>query len=404
MIGSEITHGNVFELECARSCVLESINETGTEQAGIINTFGRTMAESIIDDASPNMRDIVLIDGYAVNSSDTVGASKKHPCSLGILTESASQRKELKSGTAIVVHHGDCMPMGADTVVPLEQAYRPDGGPEVLILAEVKPDCNIQSTTSPDQQNAILIPKGTVVGPNEMSLLAHIGRPGICVRRKPRVAIITTGADVVEIIENLEPGKIRNKARYEIVGMIMEAGCELGRLIHVKDGRIGIEKAISESLDSEIIIVSLSEKDKHEIAVNATANLGDVRFTGVHISPGLATAFGMVEGRPVFVISSANILESFEALIRPALLKSLGRIEIDRKTVSATLGKPLRLNPGHTHYIRSITTYKRGRYETRPLPSNNKQMCDFANSIMTIHSEVDTLKRGDAVDVIMLDT
>ncbi|MEN6358125.1 MAG: molybdopterin molybdotransferase MoeA [Armatimonadota bacterium] len=402
MIESKITHGNVLELERARICVLESINETGTEQTGIINTFGRTLAEPIMRGAIRSVCDIALTDGYAAHSSDTIGASDKHPCSLGILAESISPEKVLEPGTAIVVHTGDCLPTGADTVVPSEKTYRPDGGPEVLILAEVKPACNVQSTQAHDQQDTVMITKGTVIGPGEMSLLAHLGKPGICVRRKPRVAIITTGADVVEIVEKIKPGMTRNKARYEIVGMIMEAGCDLGRLIHVRDGRIGIEKAISESLDSEIIVVSLGDKDKHEIAVNALANLGDVRFAGIHISPGLATAFGMVEGRPVFITSGSYALESFEALVRPALQKSLGRAEIDRRIVSATLGEPLRLVPGSTHYIRSNTIYKNGCYETHPITSGRVQQNNCINSIAIATPEISSLKRGDKVNIIML--
>jgi molybdopterin molybdotransferase len=403
VVESEIAYGNVIDLERARECVLESINDAGTEQAGIINAFGRTLAEYITAELNLSMCDIALIDGYALDSSDTKGATDREPRSLGILAEFMSPGKELKPGTAIIVHAGDPIPSGADTVVPFDQAFRPNYGPEVLIQNEVRQTSNIQPAGTLSCENGnMLIPSGTVIGPREMSLLAHLGRPGVCVRRRPRVAIITTGADIVEIVEEIEPGLARNRSRYEIVGMVMEAGCELGRLVHVRNGRTGIEKAVLDSLDSEVIIVSLGPRDKHESAVTAITNLGDVRFTGIHLKPGLATAFGMVEGRPVFVIASVFALESFEALIRPALLKALARIKTDRKTVSAVLNKPLGLNPGYTHYIRSSTAYQNERYETYPSSSSKTRTDICADSIIIIPPQTNSLKRGDMVEVMML--
>jgi molybdopterin molybdotransferase len=160
-----------------------------------------------------------------------------------------------------------------------------------------------------------------------MAFLARLGKPGVTVSRKPRVAIITTGANVVEIVEQMEPGQVRNAARYEIVGLVLEAGCDVGRLMHIRDGRIGLERAISESLGSEVIVVALSARDKHEDAVDAVKNIGDVRFAGVTEYSNSPMAFGTVEGRPVFVIPSEAAQESFNALIRPALRKMLGRAE-----------------------------------------------------------------------------
>lgn len=401
MVESEIAHGNAIELQNARESVLESIIDTGTEQAGIINAFGRTLAEPITADIDLNMHDIALVDGYALNSSDTKGATDKEPRSLGILTESACRKKKLQPSTAIVVHANDTVPEGADTIVPFDQAYRPDGGPQILLMSETQPAKNIQSAGTLPLENKVLIPQGTIIGPCEMSLLAHLGKPGISVRRKPRVAVITTGANVVEIVEDIEPGLARNRSRYEIVGMVMESGCELGRLVHVRDGRVGIEKAISDSLESEVIIVSLGMKDKHESAVNAIANLGDVRFSGIHLQPGFSTAFGVVEGRPVFVVSSTYALESFEAIIRPALLKMLVRARIDRHLVSATLCEPLSLSSGYTHYIRSNITYKDGFYETRPVVSPASQN-KCVNSMIIVPPKVDSLKRGDKVNVSIL--
>ncbi|MHB9037011.1 MAG: molybdopterin molybdotransferase MoeA [Armatimonadota bacterium] len=396
---SDTFRGTVLELERARECVLESVNRIGCEQTGIINTFGRTLAEPIMADGNWLIFDVVLEDGYAARSTDTIGATEKNPRRLGVLAESALHGKKLQPGTVVVVRNGDAVPDGADTVIPFERAYRPHGGPEVLVLAECKSGSNIRSAGTISAKDEVIVPEGTVIGPREMSLLARLGRPGIAVRQKPRVAIVTTGADIVEIVEEMGPGQARNVARYEIVGMVLESGCEVGRLIHVRDGRIGIEKAISDSLGSDIVIIALGSGDKHDNAVAAVANLGDVRFARVHMAPGSATAFGMVEGRPVFIMPGATALESFEAVVRPALMKALGRAEIDRNRVIATLREPMRFSPGYTHQIRAITSFENGHYVTQPLAPTRPSA--RPNSLVIVPPNIDSLTKGDQVEVMM---
>ncbi|MCE5314743.1 MAG: molybdopterin-binding protein [Armatimonadota bacterium] len=292
---SETASGVTLDLPRARECAIESVSLIGSEQAGIINTFGKTLAESI--------------DGEEI------------------------------------------------------------------------------------------ISKGTVIGPSEMSMLARMGKPGIAVRRKPKVAVITTGADVVEIVEDIRPGQVRNVARYEIVGMVLESGCEVGRLIHVRDEASGLEKAISESLGSDAIIIALGSKDSHEIAVTALKNLGDIRFAQVRLAPGFATAFAMVEGRPAFIVPEAAALESFEALIRPALLTMLGRTAVDRKKVTATISAAVKLDSKLTHYIRALTVFEDGRYVVKPFDSHRHECL---NSLIVVGANVESVRRGDEVEVMML--
>lgn len=402
---TETTRSVTQDLASARKMVRESVFTIGKEQAGIINAFGRTLADTITADAPVPAGNTAATDGYAARSSDTSGATDKDPRRLSVLADSPARISRIDTGTVVCVKVGDLLPEGADTVIERGRTYRPHDGPEIMVLAEISRGANIHPAGARVSEGEVLIEQGTFVSGKEMGLLASIGRHGICVSRKPRIAIITTGSSVIEIVEELKPGYVRNSARYQLVGMVLDSGCEIGKLIHTKEGRISLEKAICDCTSADAIIVAISSQDKHDTAVAALANVGSAYFERVHMEPGAATAFGMVEGIPVFITPQDAVLETFECIIRPGLLTLLGRSIVDRPTVQATTQLPLKLNPGYTHCIKAQTTYEDGHYITNPLlpRTPNVRPWMLPNSLIVVPPDAETVKRGETVDVMMIE-
>lgn len=392
-------------VEQAREIIFDCTQYIGYEQAGIINAHGRTLAQCIESELDVPCCDIAAKDGYAVSSRDTSEASEKSPSSLSVLAEAASsQQKQLEPGTVIRVRAGEPLPKGADAVIEQSSLYRPSGGPVVLVFSELKQGMNVLAAGTSISKGEIMLGQGVVINGAELGILASLGKHGIRVSRKPRVAIITTGAAVADIVENVAIGGVRNSVRYALVGMVMEAGCDLGRLVHVRGGRIELEKAIAGCGICDAVIVSLSPEDKHDIAVAALANIGNIYFERVHIEPGSASAYGIVDGKPVYITSNNTILEVFEALIRPGLLSMLGRSAINRPKVTAALSSRLNLNPGYCHYINAITTFDKNTYLTNPLNAHGSDTRPWMqpDSLILIPQNIDSVKRGESVEVILL--
>ena len=250
----------------------------------------------------------------------------------------------------------------------------------------------------------MVLEQGTLITGTEMGLMASLGLHGIPIRRKPKVAIITTGASTVDILEKLDIGKARNNVRYSLVGMVLESGCDLGKLIHIKEGRIALEKAIAGCKSCDAIIVSLGHEDKHDTALAALKNVSNVHFDRVHIEPGAASAFGIADDKPIFIAPAKAIIEAFEAIIRPGLLRLLGRSALSRPRYHAVLQNALKLNPGYSHFIKASTSLDGNVCTAPPLGphSSHAHPNVHANSLIVVPQNIDSVKKGDDVEVIMI--
>ncbi len=413
----ELLYRSVVDVDAACEGVLESIRPTECEQAGIINAFGRTLAEDVTSGADLPSHDVAAMDGYAAISSDTRRATKRSPRSVSVMSDAASAKgKTLSPGTVMCVRAGDPLPTGADTVVQTNDTYRPQGGPEVLIMAETKCGTNVVAAGTVASSGEVVISKGTVVGARDMGLMASLGMHGAPVRRRPRVAIVTTGAGIVDIVDELAPGEVRNSARYALVGMVLDSGCDLGALIHARGGREGLQRALEECSGSDAIIVANAPDENHDLALAALVKVGAAHFERVQMEPGAATGFGTVHERPTFIIPGDAVVEVFEALVRPGLLAMLGRTHVHRRRARAVLGKSLKLNPGPRHYIRAALDCEHDRYVVSACGVGKGEpqhgaVCGQVsasdtkrrNSIIVVGEHLDFVRRGETVEVIPLE-
>jgi len=397
-------------LEEAQRLVLLSVRPVGTEWAGIINALGRTLAEDVHASEDLPRFDNSAMDGYAVVAQDTAGASAENPKSFRLVGEAAvGEGPELKvaPGSAVRVMTGTAIPEGADAVVMVEDTHAE--GRLVLVTREVQPGENIRPAGEDVRAGELVLPKGTLIGPAEMGMLAAVDRHGVLVSRRPGVSVITTGDEVVDLMEPLKPGKVRNSNRYSLAGQVFSAGCELGTLLHARDDPALVRKAVESARQSDVIVIAGGiSVGQHDYVGDVLAQLGKVAFRKVAIRPGKPTAFALVEGTPVFALpgNPAGAMVSFELLVRPALLAMLGRRRPNRAVASAILAEDFRHEPGRRDFARAVASPEAGRLVARPLPRQGsgllKPMVE-ANCLLIVPEDVELLRAGDKAQIILLD-
>jgi len=375
-----------------------------TEKAGAINAFGRVLAENLLVAHNVPAADLAAAYGYAARSPDIVDASHDEPCRLSVLADSPSPHtRRLRDGTAVRVRAGDALPEQADVVLRPRSVYRPHGETELFVLKVAEAGENITRAGSERAAGDVALASGAVLGAAELALVAALGSPGVAVSRKPRVGIVTVGANVADILDQLRPGARRNSERYFLVGAILECGCDLGRILHVSDGRIGIARALRECTASDAIVVALAEGEKHECAVQALRELGNVFFERVQMEPAAASAFATVGGKPAFVIPSMAALEAWETVVRPGLMSMLGASSVARPSARATLASTLKVNAGTRQYIRATLSSSSQGLAARPLSRTERtDISTPTDGLIVVPEDTATLARGDSADVMVL--
>ncbi len=358
---------------------------------------GRIIAEDVIAKSSvPHYRRAAM-DGFAVIASDTLGAGTASPVILR-----AGER--IEKGSCIRVHTGSPVPQGADAVVMLEDTIIHDG--MVEIFAQVHPFKNVGEIGEDIREGEILIKKGHRLRPCDIAVLASMGTANIKVVRKPLVAIIPTGEELVPRWKR----ELREGEVYETNGLMADLYVGkwggMPRLLDVvTDDPEKIKEAIRSSLDADMIIISGGTSvGKRDYVPSVVDSIGKLLVHGVGISPGKPTALGIINGKPV-VCTPGYPVAGLVALIwfaRPALRK-IGRVpdEPDR-SVRAVLSEKI---AGRTGY----KTFARVKIESReaiPVAASGAGILSSvskADGFVIIPENVEGISAGEEVEVLLIE-
>ncbi|MBI2844533.1 MAG: hypothetical protein HYX78_14150 [Armatimonadetes bacterium] len=261
---------------------------------------------------------------------------------------------------------------------------------------------------SGDGTTEIVLPQGRVIGPAEMGVLASLGRPAVAVTRKPRLSVATTGDELVDVMERVEPGKTRNISRYSLAGLVFANGCDLGRLIHTGDSFDSIKRAVESTRVSDALIITgrIAAEDLMQID-DALSRLGEVLVRGTAVSPGGETVFALIDDFPVFALPGEPVdaMIAFELFVRPALLTMLGRRDLLRKTVSALLGQDIRHRPGRREFIYGAAGFERGRIVVHVTQDHKSLKAAIdAEALIILPEDRESFSSGDDVQVMLLDS
>jgi molybdopterin molybdotransferase len=292
-------------------------------------------------------------------------------------------------------------------VVPFEEAEERDGS--VHVPAAVRPRRHIRFRGEDVRAGERIIPEGTILRPPEISLLASFGRAMVPVYRKPRVAILSTGDELVELGDPPEHGKIVNSNSHAIAAAVVEAGGEPVLLGIARDEREDLRAKLSEGLAADVLVTSagVSAGDR-DLVRDVLAGLGvENVFWKVLVKPGGPTAFGLAGRKPVFSLpgNPVSSLITFETFVRPALRKMTGSRHPVKAPVKATLAEPVKKKTGKTQFLRVRIESGEEGYVARTAGDQNTGILRtllLADGIAVLPRERTDFAAGEKVDVLLL--
>lgn len=346
------------------------------------------------------------VDGYAVIAADGSGWRQI----VGDQMAGYVAGLRLEPGTAARVTTGAPIPPGADTMVMIEQTEERAG--RVNILAQLlQPGANIRPVGQDIDQGQLVLPKGTLLGPAELGLLGTVGQTEVSVYRRPKVAVMSTGDEIVEPYESPGPGQIRDANRFSMMGVLRQSGADPLDLGIVRDKAGNLEATIERGLaEADALLtsggVSMGQLD---LVKPYLAQRGVIHFGRVNTKPGKPVTFATVDGKPCFAMPGfpVSALVSFELFVRPALLKMAGHTHIYRPREQAILAHTLRHSPERTEFQRvNLTRRSDGRLvasSTGFQGSGRLLSMVGANGLVILPHGQGDYQAGSAVEALILD-
>jgi molybdopterin molybdotransferase len=395
----------------ALNIVLDSVSALEPAQVSILDALGLVAAEGIVSTERIPPFDNSAMDGYAVRSEDIAGASEKKPVELTVLMDlPAGQHTDqpVGKGEAIRIMTGAPVPPGADTVVQVELTKRTDGG--ARILREHEKGKNIRRAGEDIAIGQKVLEVGDEITPAKIGLLASVGRSKVEVVRRPVVAILATGDELLEADEPLEPGKIRSSNSYTLSSQVKACGAEPKYLGIARDTMDDVLAHFREGLSADMIISSAGVSvGDYDYVKDALEELGvEFKFTKVAIKPGKPTVFGLLGNKPVFGLpgNPVSSMVTFEQFVRPAILKMMGRRRLLRPVVDAILEEDIKKKPARMSLVRAVARKDGDEYyvtTTGPQGSGILVSMDHANAIILFMKGIERLKKGERVKTQLID-
>ena len=399
----------MLSVQEARQQMLNTIPVLPTEKREILSCTSYVLAEALHAEENIPPFDNSAMDGYAVRAADVQNASEAKPAVLSIVETIAAgyaPTKQIAAGQASRIMTGAMMPEGADAVVMQEVTQR--NRDEVKIFESIDKTGNVRFTGESVAAGQQVMGTGKYLRPPEISMLASLNRPEVTVYRKPTVAIVSTGDELLLLGDPLEPGKIRESNRYGLYAQVEEAGGIPIDMGIAPDDEAEIERIFRDALAKADALITSGgvSVGEHDFVKSVLERLGEVNFWRVAMKPGKPQAYGISDGKPIFGLpgNPVSSLVVFELFVRPALLKMAGHTELLRPTFKATLAEPVTNKDGRVNYMRAILKASDGQYTaetTGPQGSGMLHSLVLANGLITIPSGV-TLQAGEAVDAQFL--
>jgi len=402
--GAERTSVTVAE---ARDIMLGSIQPLGAETVGLEHACGRALAEAVVSGRTIPPRDNSAMDGYAVRAEDTT----RVPATLRVvetIPAGSQATRAIGPGEAMRIFTGAPIPSGANAVVMQEHTELTDT--QVLVLKPAKSGDHVRPAGSDVVPETAIGEPGDPLHPALVGMLAAIGRTQIRVVRRPRVAIIATGDELVEPDRLVDDGKIGNSNSYGLHAAVAEAGAEPIYLGIAPDRPEALRQVFSEALRFDAVIstggVSVGEYDWIK---QVLADLGGkLRLWRVRMKPGAPLAFVMVGDVPVFGLpgNPVSTLVSFEQFVRPSLLRMMGRRELFRPIEAAILAEDFDKSAGRLHFVRVLIRRRDGkRYAFVGGDQSSGILLSMvrAHGLMIAPEEATHIAAGTEVAVQMLD-
>lgn len=382
----------------------------------LTDALGCVIGEDVLSPITLPHWDNSAMDGYAVHGDDVEGASELAPVVLpvvGTVPAGGFAARALARGEAMRIMTGAPLPDGADTVVRVEDT---DAGIErVQVLKDRDVRKNVRKAGEDVHRGQVAIPAGTPIGAAQIGVLASIGAGEVTVHRRPRVAILGSGDELVDLDrfdQVLAGQRIVSSNKYTIEALVKLAGGVPISLGHAPDSLAAVRdlmlRAVAEQPDLIITSAGVSVGE-HDHTRNAVEELGTaLDFWRVRMRPGAPVGFGRVRGIPWIGLpgNPVSVMVTFELFARPTIRRLLGFTRVHRRPVTVTLEEPVSIGARLTHFYRAIVAPRPdgtlGARLTGPQGSGILTSMSLANALLVVPEDRTTVAAGERLSALLL--
>jgi molybdopterin molybdotransferase len=391
--------------------VLKQIRPLSCEEVRILDARGRILFENLR--AARNVPPFCnsAMDGFAVRWADVARASPASPVNLRVLETVPAgyvAKQRLIKGSAIRIMTGAPVPRGADTIVRVEDTEA--NGDEVRINRAESRASHVRKAGEDIRRGDLILQKGRQLTAADLGLIASVGKARVKVYRRPAVAIISTGDELLNVEDRPQPGKIVDSNSYTLAAAIAETGA-LPRVLGIaRDNRKGLVAAFKKAMSCDVVVTSggVSVGD-FDFVKDAFGDIGvKMQFWRVAQRPGHPMAFGRIGAKPVFGLPGNPVSSTVSFLLyaRPALLKMMGHQKLFLPVAEATLEHDIQKHHRLKEFIRCRIRRENGHLfvsSTGTQSSGVLRSLSLAEGLIVAHEEQELLTQGSRVPVLLLD-
>lgn len=405
-------------LEEARELVLSCVEALDVEQVDILDVIGRVAAADLASDIDIAPFAHSAMDGFALRASQLAAASAESPVELDVIAEipaGSHYDGSIGDGECVRIMTGAPLPANADAVVKYEIVgiVTGDGrvGSRVAFAAPAKMGDNVRAAGEEAHAGEVIVHAGEVVHSAGVGFLAGCGVTRVATYRRPRVAIIATGSELVDPTEVPGPGQIRNSNSYALAACALDAGAlpDVKPIAH--DSLEGVRRAVLSCVrDYDFVITSGGAANgDYDFIKDVVDSAGTLLMTTVNMRPGKAQTFGIVRGTPVFGLpgNPAAAYLGFEMLIRPALRKMQGYTHFERPHVRAKLTVSTKKKDTRRLFDRAtLLKDEDGNYLVTPAKNQSSGLfgpIQRSNCFMVLPEGAAVYEPGDELECVLLD-
>jgi putative molybdopterin biosynthesis protein len=382
----------------------------GKEYVPLDQAYNRTLAEAVIAPLDVPPFDRSTVDGYAVRAEDTFGADEDNPVTLklcGRVKVGEPPKVVVEKGQAAGIATGAPLPKGADAIVMIEDTIQKEN--DVLVHAPASKGENVMKAGSDIQKGETALQEGQTLTSHEIGVLAALGITKVKVYKRPKVAIISTGAEVVQPGKPLLPGKIYDINAHALGAAVIECGGEPINLGTVEDESQKMKTMLKEALDTTDLVVtsggvSVGPTDIIPKVLDALGEPGVIVY-GMAVKPGKPTTIAVIDGKPVFSLpgNPTSALLIFQILVRPVLTGMAGRPPEKLKTLKAVTATRMFAARGRRTFITvHLTRDEANRLVASPVPlglSGAITTLSKADGFIEVHESQQFIEEGEEVTV-----
>jgi molybdopterin molybdotransferase len=397
----------MISVEEAQQRVLAEVTLLGTEKVMFTDALGRVLREDVVAPADVPQADNTAMDGYAVRADDIA----KPPVRLRVIEDLPAGNvatKRVEPGMAIRIMTGALIPDGADTVAHVEIT---DAGSDFVTVKEsLKRGTNLRKRGEDMHAGDIVLHAGTPVGAAEIGVLASVQKSVIRVARRPTIAILSTGDEIVDVDQPRTSGKVVNSNSYSLAALAREVGATPRMIGIVKDSKEATIAAIESALESDFVIssggVSVGAYDFVKDSLDALG--ADTKFWQIAMKPGKPVVLSRLRGKIYFGLpgNPVSCMVSFLLFIAPALRKAMGQSRaVLPPIVTTRLMGPLKSRGDRRNYLRVRVTARDGELVAYPMPAQGSGVSTSmiqANGFAIVETGVTSAIAGEMIATVLV--